>query len=448
MGAEAAEPGAAWRAFLDRHPDTATVDVVLPDLVGVPRGKRLAADAFAAALESGFNIAASVYGLETIGANVAASGLIWEEGDADRACFPDPASLRPVPWRPGGAMAFAGMRDRDGAPFFGEPRAVLARVADRLRRDLGLTPVAAVEFEFYACEATLEPDGRPRPPAGGRSAGVYSMDGLDSREDMLARVGAYCAAQGVPAKGAIAEYDDGQLEVNLGHVADPVLAADHAFLLKRAVKAAARGAGLAATFMAKPYPERSGNGLHVHLSLADPAGANAFAADDALLRRAVAGLRATMAEAMLLFAPNANSFRRLRPGSYAPLAPTWGYDNRTVALRVPSGGPGAVRIEHRLAGADANPYLVLAAVLAGVHHGIAAGLDPGPPVEGNAYAQVEPSLPLTWERAIDALEAAAILPEYLGAEFCRLYRVCRAAERDRFADIVTPAEYAWYRDTV
>ncbi len=155
-----------------------------------------------------------------------------------------------------------------------------------------------------------------------------------------------------------------------------------------------------------------------------------------------------MAEAMLLFAPNANSFRRLRPLSYAPLAPTWGYNNRTVALRLPAGPAAARRVEHRVAGADANPYLVLATVLAGIHHGLSRRLDPGPPVEGNAYALVEPSLPLSWDRAIEALETAAVLPGYLGAEFCRLYRVCRAAERDRFADLITPAEYAWYLGTV
>jgi glutamine synthetase len=151
---------------------------------------------------------------------------------------------------------------------------------------------------------------------------------------------------------------------------------------------------------------------------------------------------------MLLFAPNANSYRRLRPLSYAPTAPTWGHNNRTVALRVPSGTAAARRVEHRLAGADANPYLVLAAVLAGIHHGLDRRLEPGAPVTGNAYAKVPPSLPLSWESAIAALAAAKVLPDYLGAAFCRLYRVCRAAERDRFDDLITPAEYAWYLATV
>ena len=199
-----------------------------------------------------------------------------------------------------------------------------------------------------------------------------------------------------------------------------------------------------ATFMAKPFIEHSANGLHVHLSLVDRDGANQLAADETLMGHAIAGLQATMAEGMLLFAPNANSYRRLRPWSYAPLAPSWGHNNRTVALRIPAGPPAARRIEHRVAGADANPYLVLAAVLAGVHHGLSRKLAPGPATQGNAYEQVEPSLPSRWDAAIDALATAAVLPEYLGAEFCRLYRVCREAERERFDDVITPTEYAWY----
>jgi glutamine synthetase len=245
-------------------------------------------------------------------------------------------------------------------------------------------------------------------------------------------------------KSAVSEYAPAQFEVNLGHIADPLRAADHAFLLKRAVKAAARATGLAATFMAKPFPDRSANGLHVHVSLAQRDGQSLFARDEAKLRHAIGGLQATMAEAMLFCAPNANSYRRLRPRSYAPLAPTWGHNNRTVALRVPAGPAAARRIEHRVAGADASPYLVLAAVLAGIHHGLEAALDPGPPIRGNAYAQTRPSPPITWDAAIAALQSAEILPHYLGPEFCRLYRVCRAAERDRFNDLITPAEHAWY----
>ncbi len=178
-------------------------------------------------------------------------------------------------------------------------------------------------------------------------------------------------------------------------------------------------------------------------------GDNLFARDEQALHHAVAGLQATMAESMLLWAPNANGYRRLRPLSYAPNAPTWGHNNRTVALRIPTGGPAARRIEHRVAGADANP-------VSGPRCGArrdpsradATGSSRTHPITGNAYAQAAPSLPLSWDRAIEALDGATILPGYLGEAFCRLYRVCRAAERDRFADVITPTEYAWYLHTL
>ncbi len=439
-GAGSKAAGRAWRALRKRWPELQTVDVILPDLAGVARGKRMTADAFESALGAGLSFPSSLYGLDVTGANVDASGLVWEQGDADRPCRLDAATFAPVPWRPGGAQVLGGLGNADGGPFFADPRALVAAVAARFE-PLGLSAVAALELEFMLLDG---PTGHVEPVSELEPGAVYGLEPLDAAEGFLTRLQSYCTAQDLPAKSAVSEYAPGQLEVNLGHVADPVQAADQAFLLKRAIKAAARAEGRQATFMAKPFARQASNGMHVHVSLVDQAGANHFAAEPRALRHAIGGLQATMAEAMLLFAPNANSFRRLRPRSYAPTAPTWGNNNRTVALRVPLGPPPACRIEHRTAGADASPYLALAAVLAGIHHGLSEGLEPDAPITGNGYAEVEPSLPLSWDRAIDALAEAAVLPTYLGAEFCRLYRVCRAAERDRFADLITPAEHAWY----
>jgi glutamine synthetase len=270
------------------------------------------------------------------------------------------------------------------------------------------------------------------------------MDDLEAKDAFFATLDGFAEAQGLPAKGAVAEYAPGQFEVNLGHVSPALTAADHAFMLKRAVKAAARAHDLSATFMAKPFADQAANGLHVHVSLLDADGHNRFAADEAALHQALGGLQATMAEAMLIFAPTANSYRRLRPRSYAPLAPSWGYNNRTVALRIPDGPLSARRIEHRVAGADANPYLLMAVLLAGIHQGITRQIEPPPPVIGNAYQQYPPSLPTDWRDALDLFRESAFTAEYLGADFVRTYVANKLHERDSFNRKVTPLEYAWY----
>jgi glutamine synthetase len=275
---------------------------------------------------------------------------------------------------------------------------------------------------------------------------------MEDQEPFFELVQRYCEAQDLPVKGALCEFAPGQFEINLGHVADMVLAADQGAMLKRCIKAAARATAQRATFMAKPFVEQSGSGLHVHLSLVDAQGGNLFgetADGERRLRHAIRGLQDLMAESMLVFAPNANSFRRLRPLTYAPTAATWGWNNRTVALRIPPGGPAARRIEHRVAGSDANPYLVLAAVLAGVLEGLARQQEADAPITGNAYAQAAPvQLPLSWEAAISAFASAERLPEWFGQRFCKLFAAIRQGERDRFHGRITPTEYEWYLTTV
>ena len=200
--------------------------------------------------------------------------------------------------------------------------------------------------------------------------------------------------------------------------------------------------------MAKPFPDIAASGMHIHVSLRERGGRNAFddtaPRGDRRLGHAIGGLRATMAEAMAIFAPNANSYRRLRPGSYAPLAAAWGHDNRTVALRVPAAGGAARRIEHRTPGADANPYLACAAVLGGIHHGLTRRIEPGPPTTGNAYKQHPPSLPSNWLDALRALAGAEVLPGYLGDDYCRIYGACKRGELAAFNAHITPTEYDWY----
>lgn len=312
----------------------------------------------------------------------------------------------------------------------------------------------AIELEFYLLDGLRDDQGRPQPAVSPISrrrpqdSQVYSMEELDDTAGLIDAMIAAARTQGIPATIATAEFGPGQFEINCAHQDDPLVAADHGFLLKRAIKGVARAAGKDASFMAKPFIKQSGNGLHIHISLLDDKGANIFDETrhdgDQRLRHAVAGLQAMMSESMAIFAPNANSYRRLRPNHYAPTTHHWGFDNRTVPLRIPPGGGMSRRIEIRNAGGDANPYLVAAVVLAGIHHGLVNRLDPGPPITGNAFHQFPSSLPCHWIDALRAFDSASLLPDYLGAEYCRVYSLCKWHEFNAFNACITPTEYDWY----
>ena len=200
--------------------------------------------------------------------------------------------------------------------------------------------------------------------------------------------------------------------------------------------------------MSKPYPDRAGNGFHVHVSLIDKAGRNVFDgngdAGSEMLLHAVGGLRSSMAESMAIFAPNLNAFRRYQPHLFVPMASSWGYNNRSVAIRIPGGPNAARRLEHRVAGADANPYLTVAAILAGMHHGIVNKIDPGQPMTGNAGAQLSPDVPLTQPAALAALAAGKIIPEYFIGGYAPFYIEAKRKEAAKFQSFVSPLEYEWY----
>ncbi len=452
-GEAASAPGGAAAGGADAAGYTA-IDLMVPDLNGTLRGKRITPDALDKALGNHVRIPGSMFGIDITGENAPGSGLVWAVGDADRTLAPVDGKVRPVPWvEPPMGQLLMTMLDDDGSPYFADPRHALARVLRRFA-ERGLSPVVAVELEFYLIDRERDEEGRiqpPRSPASGRrerSTQVYGLDEIDAFAALFREVTEACRAQEVPAYSALAEFAPSQYEINLKHVADPLAAADHAVLLKRAVKGVARAHGLDATFMAKPFAAIAGNGMHLHVSLVDEDGVNVFDGGEERvnepLRHALGGLLATMAEATAIFAPNANSYRRLQPGAYVPLAPTWGFENRTVALRVPGGAAADRRVEHRVAGADANPYLALAAVLAGIHHGLEAGLDPGERITGNAYEKVEPSLPNRWLDALDALDRSVVIRDYLGPEFCRLYGTVKRFERSKFEAQITPLELDWY----
>lgn len=446
-------------AFLQAHPDIEALDLIVPDVNGILRGKRIELSALNKIYTDGVNLPGSVFAADITGDTAEETGLGFEIGDADQICFPVVGSLCRAPWhrRPMGQLLL-GMYDEQGQPYFADPRHRLATVLARFRDELGLTPVVAVELEFYLIDRERGADGAPQPPispvSGEREhkTQVYGITELDDYGAFLDEVDITCRAQGIPADTAVAEYAPGQYEINLKHQSDPLAACDHAILLKRVVRSVAQRHGMYATFMAKPYADLPGSGTHIHVSLLDADGHNVFSnggtLGSPLLRHALGGLIETMPESMALCAPNANSYRRFREETFVPLTPAWAYNNRTTALRIPAGPDHARRLEHRVAGADANPYLLTTLVLAGIHHGLTQQCEPGEPITGNAYAQLEPSLPITWLDALRALEQARILPTYLGADFIKVYLANKHTERAKFRHHISSLEHAWYLHTV
>jgi glutamine synthetase len=449
------EPARAWLA---RHPRVRYVDLLLPDQMGIPRGKRVTADELESVHRNGMLLPASMFALDVLGGTVQSTGLGFDEGDADRLCLPLPGSLAPVPWlgEPVAQMQVA-MYEHDRSPFFGDPRHVLEQVLGRFAaRDL--RPVMAVELEFYFVDRERSPRGDaqpPRQPLSGRredKTQINSMAELDQYSAVLTAIDEAARAQELPAGTVLAEYGPGQFEVNLHHVDDALLACDHAIRLKRLVKGVALAHGMDATFMPKPYRDHAGSGTHLHVSLLDRDGRNIFAAEDPAgspaLRHAIGGLVATIDDTMAVCAPTANSYRRFQPEAYVPLSPSWSVNNRGVAFRVPAGPPESRRVEHRVAGADANPYLLAALVLGGMLEGMERKLDPGPVLAGNAYRDTTPTIPLSWPEALAAFERSGFARELLGERFARLYAQTRRGEMEDFNSYVSPLEYDWYLTTV
>jgi len=445
-------------AFLKEHPEIQFVDLLIADMNGVVRGKRIERNSLHKVYEKGINLPASLFALDINGSTVESTGLGLDIGDADRICFPIPNTLSKEPWqkRPTAQLLMT-MHEMDGKPFFADPREVLRQIVAKFD-EMNLRICAAFELEFYLIDQE-NVNGRPQPPrsplSGKRpqSTQVYLIDDLDEYVDCLQDMLEAAKEQGIPADAIVKESAPAQFEVNLHHVEDAIKACDHALLLKRLIKNIAYDHEMDTTFMAKPYPGQAGNGLHVHISLIDKTtGKNIFTSDDpqenAALRHAIGGVLETMPASMAFLCPNVNSYRRFGAQFYVPNAPSWGLDNRTVAIRVPTGSADAVRIEHRVAGADANPYLMMSAILAGVHHGLTNQIEPGAPIEGNAYEQLEQSLPNNLRDALRELDDSEVLNKYISPDYIDIFVACKEAELQEFETTISDLEYNWYLHTV
>jgi gamma-glutamylputrescine synthase len=313
--------------------------------------------------------------------------------------------------------------------------------------------VVAVELEFYLVDKKRDAEGFIQPPCAPGSddrnmqSQVYSLDNLDHFSEVLRDIDTLARLQGIPADGALAEASPGQFEINLHHTRDVLSACDHAIQLKRLIRQVAENHGMTATFMAKPYEDYAGSGMHVHISMLDAADHNAFACDDGsdspLLKRTLAGMIDLMPASMALLAPNVNAFRRFVPEAYVPLQASWGHNNRTVALRIPCGDIESRRIEYRVAGADANPYLVMSAILAGMLHGLDTQLPLPQPVKGNGHEAEGLALPIRQSDALTEFESSYPLQKLLGEKFAKVWFSCKNYELMQFERLITATEIDW-----
>ncbi len=351
-------------------------------------------------------------------------------GDPDYPCYYIANSLQAVGWDAGDEQAVFAMYLPDSEPDYLDPRHVLAYVLNTLSND-GIDVKMACEFEFYLLDANHNAVGNAP------FCELYSLDALAEQHDFFSLLRHSCKQQSIEIGNIISEYAPGQWEVNLNHT-DPLTACLEGILLRRAIRTCAKKTNQTATFMAKPFSGTSGSGMHIHVSLYKD-GKNLLT-DKNLLDNAIAGVLEACAESTLFYAPFDNSYRRFMADSYAPIAINWAVESRAATVRIPhADSENSIRFEHRLAGADCNPYLVAASVLAGAHWGL--NNNATPPPAGQPHAK---SLPMTWHAAIAAFESATILPHYLPSDSINNYSHVKKDEWQRHRALITEHERAYY----
>lgn len=329
----------------------------------------------------------SALNVDIFGSDIEASSLVFASGDQDGIMVSTDRDLIPLPWVSGDAhLDLRVMHNENGSPFAGDPRTALSNVLDSFLSK-GWQVFAACELEFFLLEdgGNLTPPINPKTGRRLASTEILSMRELDGFDAFFNDVTEGARMMGLGNLTITGEAGIGQFEITMAHGA-ALHIADNVVLLKELVKGTARNHKMAATFMAKPFAAESGNGLHTHFSVLNAVGENIFC-NEALLESAVAGCLQAFEASTIFFAPYPNSFERFVPDAHAPTSATWGFENRTVAVRIPASPKASTRIEHRVAGGDANPYLMFAAIFGAALEGIAASAKPPAPITGNAYTQ-------------------------------------------------------------
>ena len=429
---------------LKKAVDDGTVDTVLlaiADMEGRLQGKRLTATHFVNEVvehgAEGCNYLLAVdVDMDTVDGYAMSS---WARGYGDFEMKPDLSTLRPVPWQEATVMVMADVQWQDGEPVVASPRQILRRQLDRLA-ERGLTAYAGTELEFIVFRNTYE-DAWRRGYRDLEPANLYNVDysllGTARVEPLIRRIRNEMAGAGMAVENSKGECNFGQHEINF-HYGQALRVADDHAIYKNGAKEIAAQEEMAITFIAK-LNELEGNSCHIHCSLGSEDGVNAFGEDEALFHRFVAGQLACMRELTMFFAPHVNSYKRFAKGSFAPTAVAWGRDNRTCSLRSVGHGP-SLRIENRLPGADVNPYLALAAMIAAGLHGIENELELEPPLEGNAYESDAPQVPNTLYAARDLFAESAVAREAFGQEVVDHYLNHANVELEAFESAVTDWE--------
>jgi glutamine synthetase len=434
------------RQFLKDH-GISEVEAIIPDMAGVARGKVVPAEKYME--EEGMRLPESIF-LQTVTGEYPADDSAINPSEIDIVLKADPNTIRVVPWAAEPtAQVIHDCFYGDGRPVPMAPRYVLRRVLD-LYATHGWEPVIAPELEFFLVEPNIDSDYPLKPPIGrsgrpeiGRQS--YSIAAVNEFDPLFDDVYAFCEAQEIEIDTLIHEAGAAQMEINLLHGGALGLA-DQAFMFKRTAREAALRHKMYATFMAKPHAKEPGSAMHLHQSVVDvKTRLNIFSAADgsptSLFFSHIAGLQRYLPAAMSLFAPNVNSYRRTTPYNSAPINVHWGYDNRTAGLRVPMSAPSARRVENRCGGADANPYLAMAASLACGYLGMVEGLKPTEPISGSAY-DLPFQLPRTLAEALRLMRECRPLVDLFGERFVAAFSAVKESEHEAFLQVIS----AWERE--
>jgi glutamine synthetase len=424
------------------------VECLVPDLTGVARGKILPREKFTE--DRGMRLPHAIVAMSVTGEQPSSGPYydVIEPTDRDMQLRPDPSSVRIVPWATDPtAQVIHDCFDSNGQLVPYAPRSVLRRVCDLYATE-GWEPVIAPELEFYLTARNTDSNTPLRPPVGrsGRaetSRQAYSIDAVNEFDPLFEDIYEYCHQMGLNVDTLIHEIGAGQMEINFFH-GHPLGLADEVFFFKRTVREAALRHDMYATFMAKPIAGEPGSAMHMHQSIVSKAdGRNIFSSADGLPTAAffhyIGGLQKHVPSAMALVAPYVNSYRRLSRYTAAPINIEWGYDNRTVGIRSPISSPAARRVENRVIGADANPYLAMAMTLACGYVGMKNQIKPKPEMKGDAYLSPY-ALPRSLGEALDWLRRDSELHEVLGHEFITVYTEIKELEFAEFMKVISPWE--------